>query len=428
MSVAHSSLAMPLSPGSRPGHVLLTFPEDDRLFAQVVGRQIDGVRSRGIPVRTARRQLQHRYPDADLHRQENVLFGGVTREVWFAYRDGRSNSCVAAQPWWEARGTAHAAVSSEGSLTRANLACRTLLGLPSGRQLPVLLRQFLPRDLFKDLVALSGWLAAEGQITGGTTLRLPWGRRLKVEFHATWRGAGPRQHSVALRSIRERDAANDRQAFAASSLGVLSPAIRKAVRRGADRQELASGQRLAAAVMGEEWVALVVAGIVRLYVGSDGIEPTIIYGGVGSLLGTYLAQSEESFSVGLEAVTPSTLLLFNAGQVEALVGSQPRFARAVMSQGQTMLHDLALSLAARSSANLPQRLAHEITLLADLQPRESLVAVTEQQLADGVGSIRESIGRTIAGFRRDAWLATTRHGVIILDPDALRHAGNPEIH
>ena len=75
----------------------------------------------------------------------------------------------------------------------------------------------------------------------------------------------------------------------------------------------------------------------------------------------------------------------------------------------------------RASFSLPQRLAREILLLADLQPDEVLVPVTEQQLADGVGSIRESIGRTIGEFRRNAWLATTRHGVIVLDAQSLRH-------
>ena len=50
----------------------------------------------------------------------------------------------------------------------------------------------------------------------------------------------------------------------------------------------------------------------------------------------------------------------------------------------------------------------------------SLVPVTEQQLADGLGSIRESVARAIGTFRDRGLVATTRFGVVPLDPDALR--------
>ena len=48
------------------------------------------------------------------------------------------------------------------------------------------------------------------------------------------------------------------------------------------------------------------------------------------------------------------------------------------------------------------------------------MVVTEQQLADSVGSIRESVSRAMGDFRRHGWVATTRYGLIPLDADALR--------
>jgi CRP-like cAMP-binding protein len=85
---------------------------------------------------------------------------------------------------------------------------------------------------------------------------------------------------------------------------------------------------------------------------------------------------------------------------------------------------LVRSFAGRSATNLKQRLAREIMLLSDLQPEDKLVSVTEQQLADGVGSIRESIGRTIGDLRREGSIATTRHGLFVLDGAILRRAGD----
>jgi CRP-like cAMP-binding protein len=172
-------------------------------------------------------------------------------------------------------------------------------------------------------------------------------------------------------------------------------------------------------VAGEPWAVLVVSGIVRLYLGTDGVEPTLLHGTHGALLGTHWVPTDESFAVGLQSVTPATLLQLPSLRVPELLASDPGFATAVRDEGQAQLHELIGSFAARTGLSLPERLAREILVLADLQPDQVLVPVTEQQLADAIGSIRESIGRTIADFRRDGWLATTRHGVIVLDRAAL---------
>ena len=65
-----------------------------------------------------------------------------------------------------------------------------------------------------------------------------------------------------------------------------------------------------------------------------------------------------------------------------------------------------------------------LPLAAIHSTNDEFVPVTEQQLADGVGSIRESIGRSIGDLRRDGSIATTRHGLLILDKDRLRNLGS----
>jgi CRP-like cAMP-binding protein len=91
---------------------------------------------------------------------------------------------------------------------------------------------------------------------------------------------------------------------------------------------------------------------------------------------------------------------------------------------QLQLREVVRSFAAHASGNLRQRLARMITVLSELHVDDALVPVTEQQLADGVGSIRESIGRSIGDLRRDGSVATTRHGVLILDKSRLRSIGS----
>jgi CRP/FNR family transcriptional regulator len=124
--------------------------------------------------------------------------------------------------------------------------------------------------------------------------------------------------------------------------------------------------------------------------------------------------------VGLQTVTPSRLLVLNPARVAELGRTDQRFARAGADEAIDMVRSVVASYATRSSASLEQRLARELLLLASMQPSDMLISVTEQQLADGVGSIRESVGRSIASFRRRGWVATTRNGVIVLDTDGVR--------
>lgn len=402
------------------GFGLLAFPEEDRFFAQVARDRIEATRTDGRMVRTARMQLRRAFPNADLHRQRQVNVGGDETEVWFAYRDGRLHTTIESDRWWEAKGAARASVAASGRLTRMNAAWRTLVGtLPESPTLAVL-GDYVSIALCRELIAQSAWIAAAGEVTSSADVRLQGRLHVDVEFHVGFDGDGPGHHQVAVRSFVERDRANERRALGASSLGQASPAVQAELLAGAVRRELAPGERLAASIAGDPWVALVVTGVVRLYLSAGVLEPTLVYGHHGSLLGTHWTIADDSIAVGLETVTPAVILQFSARRIQQLVASDTGFARAVANEGRTLLHDVVSSYAARSSANLPQRLAREIMLLSDLQPDDVLLRVTEQQLADGVGSIRESIGRTIADFRRNSWLATTRHGVIVLDPNALR--------
>jgi CRP-like cAMP-binding protein len=220
--------------------------------------------------------------------------------------------------------------------------------------------------------------------------------------------------------MTERDDHTDEAAIRASAFRLAAPAARTAALRGRARRVLAPGDRLAEGVGGGAWVALVVAGIVRVYMSVEGSEPTLLYGSSGAVVGTQWLGTGPVHAVGMEALTPSVVIQLDPRRVERLIATDPAFALALLSEGRGVTQDLALAYAAAVATRLPDRLAREIVVLADLQPNEPFLPVTEQQLADGVGTIRESVGRAIADFRRRGWLATTRYGIIVLDLAALR--------
>jgi CRP-like cAMP-binding protein len=318
---------------------------------------------------------------------------------------------------------ARVVVDASGRLIRPNSACRRLLDLPPGDAGAITVSDLVSTELYQELWLESKGLSATETWDGSFPLRLPSGRRLDIEFHARRDGTAPR-FEVAIRSLPDRDRANDWRALEQSALGSMPAAFLTELFRSGTRRKLGSGERWAKSLRDDSWVVLVTAGIVRLYVAMDGYEPTLAYGNAGSLFGTHAMVHSDAFLVGLQSVTPSVVLQLSARRVEEQAKSSAAFARAISEDVQIHLREVVRSFAAHAAGNLRQRLAREITLLSDLEADDEFVSVTEQQLADGVGSIRESIGRSIGDLRRDGSIATTRHGLLILDKERLRIAGS----
>ena len=264
---------------------LLSFPEEDRLFARIVAAQIEGAPAGGRTVRSARRSLRQPYPDSDLHRQQDVEIDGNSTDVWFAYREGRLQAVLPTDRWWLDRRVARVVIASSGRLSRPNAACRSMLELPPAGQRVPTAGDFIPAELCREIVKQTAWLASEKEMESIAALRLPFGDRLDVQFHVRWEGAGPGRHDVAMRSLADRGQANAREAFGGTSLHILSAGVRRELLATAIRRDLAPGERLPASIAGDPWAVLVVAGVVRLYLGTEGLGPTVLYRTHGSLLG-----------------------------------------------------------------------------------------------------------------------------------------------
>jgi CRP/FNR family transcriptional regulator len=404
-------------------HRVVSIPATDTLFRHTVDRRVRSVRGRGATLRAARRSLRQRYPDAELSCQRDGGIRGRSVELWFAYRDGRTEANAPQARWWDDRGLARIVVAAEGRLIGANAPCRRLLGLSTENAGALTLRGLVSPELYQELRLESKRPSTTDTWDGSLPLRLPSGRRLDIEFHARRAGTAER-FEVAVRSIADRDSANDRMALKQSVLGSMPAGLLTELLRGGIRRKLGPGERLAKSLTDDAWVVLVTAGVVRLYVAMDGYEPTLAYGNAGSLFGTHAMVPSDTFLVGLQSVTPSVVFQLSARRVLELAKSNAAFARALSEDVQFHLHEVVRSFAAHAAGNLRQRLAREITLLSDLEAEDEFVSVTEQQLADGVGSIRESIGRSIGDLRRDGSIATTRHGLLILDKERLRIVGS----
>ncbi len=401
------------TPRSPLGHRTLSVPRTDTLFAHVVATHAQAFYDTRATIAAARRRVRLRYPRSNLFRQRKVRIADVLQDVWFGFREGRMSPPLLQSRWWRTRGTASAEMDQGGVLHRPNRAFRALVGLQqtsASREL----RGWVPAVLRMDLCSPDGWLAHAGE---GTSILVS--SRLELEFHAIWDGAGAGRTLLFVRPLPERDADAERLALEASSLGAARQRARAGLLERVQRRTLGPGEHLREAIAGGEWAAIVVGGVVRVYLASVQAEPTAFYGRPGDLVGNHWFPSDESARIGLQAVTPVKLLMLNADNLGRLMTRSVSFSRAVATEGRRQLRHVVEAYASRSGGSLAQRLAREILVLSEILG-DAFLPLTEQQLAEGVGSPRESVARAIGDLRKVGSLATTRYGVLILNRAGLR--------
>jgi hypothetical protein len=107
--------------------VLLCFPPEDAVFAEMARRSVEGI-EKPDPV-DLERVLRQAYPAASV-RERDVL-ASFGRPAWYIYRDGRYSPFVNDR-WWEAPDTARILLGDDGRYLEANAAALELLQVDLG--------------------------------------------------------------------------------------------------------------------------------------------------------------------------------------------------------------------------------------------------------------------------------------------------------
>jgi len=164
--------------------------------------------------------------------------------------------------------------------------------------------------------------------------------------------------------------------------------------------------------------ALVVRGLIRVYLASpEGRQVTVRYARPGDVLGIAVLVGGPA-SVGVQAVEPSILFRISSRVLTAAARSDPRVGWAVAEELTHRLYDTLEQTAVNAFGSVRQRAAAHLLDLASAQqhPRGRLAArVTQQELADAVGSVREVVARVLRDFRVAGIVATAADSVVILD-------------
>lgn len=166
---------------------------------------------------------------------------------------------------------------------------------------------------------------------------------------------------------------------------------------------------------------LVVAGLVRIYLTSrEGRQVTVRYARAGATVGVPMAVGGP-VAVGGQAVTDTRLLLLHGATLRSLAMTDARVAWPLAEEVTRLLYAVLDAYGGSVFGSVRQRLARHLLDLAAGRQRDAvlLAPVSQQALADAVGTAREVVARALHDFRGAGLIESTRRGVVLLDPGRL---------
>jgi CRP/FNR family cyclic AMP-dependent transcriptional regulator len=168
-----------------------------------------------------------------------------------------------------------------------------------------------------------------------------------------------------------------------------------------------------------ERLAVVVRGLLRVYMhASDGRQVTVRYVRAGDLLGVPALVGGPA-PVFVQAVVAGAAFFFDVDRVKRAVRKDPSLAWAFAEESVHRLYDVLEELAGNAFASVRQRVARHLLDLAASRPGADgrLIAfVSQQDVANSVGSVREVVARVLAELRAERLVRTSPGRVEILDP------------
>ena len=167
---------------------------------------------------------------------------------------------------------------------------------------------------------------------------------------------------------------------------------------------------------------VVITGLIRVFMtSSQGRQVTVRYARDSDVLGIALVVGGP-LNVSAQTLAPSSLFGINARALLDAAREDARVALALAEELNRRLDDTLQQTAINAFGSVKQRIASHLLDLASAEqrPQARLVArVSQQELADAIGSVREVAARALRDLRVAGILATSSDSVLILDAGRL---------
>lgn len=165
-------------------------------------------------------------------------------------------------------------------------------------------------------------------------------------------------------------------------------------------------------------VFLMISGLVRLFlVARSGREVTVRYCRPPDVIGTALAVAGP-LEVFAQTIAPTTLHGIDVRELDEAAHRDAAVAFALAEELSHRLDETLEQIAINAFGSVKQRVATHLLDLASSAGRSDArlaAGVSQQELADAVGSVREVVARALRDFRVAGLVATSTDEVVILD-------------
>jgi CRP/FNR family cyclic AMP-dependent transcriptional regulator len=141
----------------------------------------------------------------------------------------------------------------------------------------------------------------------------------------------------------------------------------------------------------------------------------------GSIFGEMSLIGQGMHNTFAEAIEPCTLCVMSKADVEQLILTKPKVAMRIMQAMANRLMEAESQLEDIAFKSIPARMADLLLKLTDQASDPAvLVGYSHQDLAEMLGTYRETATITLNEFKSKGWIDINRKRVTLLDREALQ--------
>jgi CRP/FNR family transcriptional regulator len=226
-------------------------------------------------------------------------------------------------------------------------------------------------------------------------------------------------------------AADLRSAVSVSHLRGLPAEVLDDLMAGASRMRITAGSVTHREGENDPHLELVVSGVVRVFVTApDGRTMTVRYCRPGALIGVMsLFATEFAMPGATQALVDAELLIMSASVARRMGTRDVRVARAFLDELSERALNFVYEIPGSAFATVRQRMARHLLDLASARAgerapdhrsgQELIVEVSQQELANAAGTVREVVVRILRELRQDGVVRTERDRIVLLEPARL---------
>jgi CRP/FNR family cyclic AMP-dependent transcriptional regulator len=165
-----------------------------------------------------------------------------------------------------------------------------------------------------------------------------------------------------------------------------------------------------------EVLFLIREGRVQLYrISPEGKKLVIATLGPGALFGEMALLGQKMHNAFAEALDDCHIFVMSRADLERLILNQPSVGRRVLETTGRRLRDAEQRLEDMAFKSIPARLASLLTRLSAEQDSDEIIGFTHQDLAETVGTYRETATQVLNDMKADGLIEIGRKRIRILD-------------